>query len=217
MFVRWQLRARKRRGGSPLLTALLVECRRIDREPRQRVVAYLAGIRARDVGENARKHDGFWERVDARLDEFAVNADTRARIEAQIAPRVPRVTDENRAQFEAAVARTRCEIAADFGIWPPGGAWALRGQLSSPSIRPNEVNSDLVRRGEAAARISPVHGEGRHGRPCPACAGEQVLAVDGRDRRPRLRQVLAPTQCCRRPARRAPPRRRRARPHPAGH
>ncbi len=124
MFVRWQRRSRKRYGAPPLLTAVLVECRRVDGKPRQRTVAYLAGIRERFVGKNAWQHDRFWSRVDTRLDELALDPQTRATIEASIAARVPRVTDENQAQFAAEAAHARREIAAELtsiGIRPPGG------------------------------------------------------------------------------------------------
>ncbi len=101
MFVRWQRRRRKRYGGSPLLTAVLVESRRVDGDPRQRTVAYLAGIREKFIGEHERAHRKFWRKVDERLDELALDPATRARIEAGVAARVPRVTDENQAQFGA--------------------------------------------------------------------------------------------------------------------
>ncbi len=124
MFVRWQRRSRKRYGGSPLLAAVIVECRRVDGKPRQRTVAYLGGIRERFVGEHERRHEKFWNRVDARLDELGLDPSTRASIEASIAARVPRVTDENQAVFAAEAARVRREIAADLtsiGIRPPSG------------------------------------------------------------------------------------------------
>ena len=124
MYVRWQLRPRKRRGGSPLLVAVLVESRRVDGRPRQRNVAYLGGIRERHVGKTAREHNRFWAGVDARLDELGLDAVTRASIEARVAARVPRVTDENQAVFAAEAARVASEIASDLasiGIRPPGG------------------------------------------------------------------------------------------------
>ena len=124
MFVRWQRRSRKRYGRSRLLTAVLVECRRVDGKPRQRTVAYLGGIREKFIGQNVWQHDRFWSRVNARLDELALDPATRANIEASIAARVPRVTDENRDRIDAEAARTRREIAAELtsiGIRPPGG------------------------------------------------------------------------------------------------
>ncbi len=124
MYVRWQLRPRKRRGGSPLLVAVLVESRRVDGRPRQRTVRYLGGIIEKFIGKNARHHERFWRKVDARLDELALDPVTRANIEASVAARVPRITNENQTVFAAEAARVRREIAADLtsiGIRPPGG------------------------------------------------------------------------------------------------
>ena len=50
MYVRWKKRERSRRGWHTeppqLLTAVLVESRRVDGKPRQRTVAYLGSIRS---------------------------------------------------------------------------------------------------------------------------------------------------------------------------
>ena len=107
MYVKWQLRSRKRGGGYLLLTAVLVESRRVDGKPRQREVAYLAGIRERFIGEREDEHDKFWTKVDARLDALGLDTVTRAKIEVIVAKRVPRVTAENRAEFAAAMAHLR--------------------------------------------------------------------------------------------------------------
>ncbi len=88
MYVRWQLRPRKRRGGSPLLVAVLVECHRVDGAPRQRTVAYLAGIREGFIGKSMKQHERYWNRVDARLNELGLDAETRASIETKIAARI---------------------------------------------------------------------------------------------------------------------------------
>lgn len=107
------------------MTAVLVECRRVSGRPRQRTVGYLGGIIEKFIGKNARHHERFWRKVDERLDELAFDPATRAIIEASVAARVPRITDENQAQFAAEAARVRSEIAADLtsiGIRPPGGA-----------------------------------------------------------------------------------------------
>ena len=124
MYVRWQRRTRKRHPRSPLLVAVLVESRRVDGEPRQRTLGYLAGISEQLVGEREREHREFWAKVDERLDELGLDPATRAKMEASIERRVVRVTPENQAEFDAATARIRREIAADLasiGIRPPGG------------------------------------------------------------------------------------------------
>ena len=121
MFVRWQRRSRKRYGGSPLLTAVLVECRRVDGKPRQRTVGYFAGIRERFVGEHEREHRRFWAKVDERLDELELDPDTRAMIEASVESRVRRVTPENKAEFDAVRARLGRELEAEMAGRQRGG------------------------------------------------------------------------------------------------
>ncbi len=104
MYVKWQRRPRKRTGGSPLVMAVLVESHRVDGKPRQRVVAYLAGIRERFIGEREDEHNKFWRSVDAHLDALGLDAETRAKIETSVARTVARVTTDNRVEFEAAKA-----------------------------------------------------------------------------------------------------------------
>ncbi len=112
MYVRWQSRSRLRRGKSPLITAELVECRRVDGKPRQRLLAYLGGIREAYVDEREGKHRAFWRGVDERLDTLGLDPETRARVEASVESRVRRVTPENQAEFDAAEARIKLEMAA---------------------------------------------------------------------------------------------------------
>ena len=114
MYVRWQRRGRVRRAKSPLLTAVLVESRRVDGKPRQRVVAYLGGIREAHVDERERAHRTFWRGVDDRLDALGLDAEARARVEASVESRVRRVTPENRAEFDAAQARLKREVEAEI-------------------------------------------------------------------------------------------------------
>ena len=93
------------------MTAVLVENRRVDGNPRQTHVAYLAGIRERFIGVSQGQHDRFWRSVDARLDALPLDAETHATIKASIAARVPRVATENRDEFEAAMASRAHTIA----------------------------------------------------------------------------------------------------------
>ncbi len=122
MYVRWQRRSRKRRGGSPLLTAVLVECHRVDGEPRQRTLGYLAGIREKDVGNSPFHHEEFWSAVDARLDALRLDGETRSKVESQIAARVPRLSPEARAAFHAELERRRRAheaAGAAYRRWSP--------------------------------------------------------------------------------------------------
>ena len=113
MYVKWQRRPRKRVGGSPLLTAVLVESRRVDGNPRQKHVAYLASIRERFIGVSQGRHDGFWESVDAGLDALGLDADSRDRVEASVAEKVPRVAAKNRDELEAAMASRAHAMATE--------------------------------------------------------------------------------------------------------
>ncbi len=115
MYVRWQSRGRvRRRKSSPLLTAVLVESRRVNGSPRQRVVAYLGGIREAYVDERERAHRAFWRGVDDRLDELELDPETRARVEASVESRVRRVTPENQAEFDAANVHLQGKIAVEI-------------------------------------------------------------------------------------------------------
>ena len=104
--MRWQSRARKRRGGSPLLTAILVECRRIENRPRQRTVAYLGSIREGCIESTLARHVKFWLGVTERLDQLgdAITPGERERIEAALAKRVRRVTDAEHAGLNESLA-----------------------------------------------------------------------------------------------------------------
>ena len=96
-----------------MLMAVLVESHRVDGKSRQRVVAYLAGIRERFVGEREDKHDEFWRSVDARLDALPLDAEARAKIEASVAKRVTRVTTKSRAEYESMMTSRERTIATE--------------------------------------------------------------------------------------------------------
>lgn len=115
MYVRWQRRGRVRRGrSSPLLTAVLVESRRVDGKPRQRVVAYLGGIREAYVDKREWEHRTFWRGVVDRLDALGLDLETRARTEASVESRVRRVTPDNQAVFDAAQVRLQRKVAVEI-------------------------------------------------------------------------------------------------------
>ena len=102
----------------------------------QRVVAYLAGIGEKFIGEHEREHRKFWRKVDERLDELALDPATSAKIEASVAAGVPRVTADNVAVFSAETARVASEIAAELtsiGIGHPDG-----GEGESEAPRPSD-------------------------------------------------------------------------------
>ncbi len=115
MYVKWGSRRRVRRGkSSPLLTAVLVESRRVDGDPRQRTIAYLGGIREAYVDVREWEHRAFWRGVDERLDALGLDPETRARVEASVESRVRRVTPENQAEFDAAQVRLKGKVAVEI-------------------------------------------------------------------------------------------------------
>ena len=103
MYVRWQIKRRSEKPlnvwGSDLLTATLVESRRVNGKPRQRVIAYLGSIREKcaQTPEHVNHQLGFWNSVGAKLDGLAnqITPDERARIEAKLAARVRIPTPES--------------------------------------------------------------------------------------------------------------------------
>jgi hypothetical protein len=109
VFVRWKRRPlrRRRETSSPAeqaLSAVLVETHRVDGRPRQRVVRYLATIKAGQLVYPL-SVERFWQAVDARLAELPLADDQRHVIERKIGEAVPRpdpdVLARTRAEFEA--------------------------------------------------------------------------------------------------------------------
>ena len=107
MYVRWQVKPRTKKSlnvwKSDLLTATLVESRRVNGKPRQQVVAYLGSIReVCAVDPKYVNHQlGFWNRVGEVLDRLAnrVSSEERVKIEAKLRERVlvpaPEAVTEN--------------------------------------------------------------------------------------------------------------------------
>ena len=93
------------RRGSVTLTAVLLESRRIDGQPRQKYVARLGKLCVwanQDPGEYTRVDGGFahsgaviqfWHSLTDRLDGLDLR-EQRQSIESQIASRIPQPTDE---------------------------------------------------------------------------------------------------------------------------
>jgi hypothetical protein len=97
MFVRWQTRTRRARafGRDPRTdthwAAILAESQRIDGKPTQRHIAYLGGITESAI-ELPAQRAFFWKEVTQQLDELEVSEDDRARIEAAVEAKVPRLS-----------------------------------------------------------------------------------------------------------------------------
>jgi hypothetical protein len=119
VFVRWKRRPlRRRETSSPAqqaLSAVLVETDRVDGRPRQRVVRYLATVKAGQLGYPL-SVERFWRAVDARLADLPLADDQRLVIERKIGGTVPRPDTD-------VLARTR----AEFEAWTAGVNSMMRG------------------------------------------------------------------------------------------
>jgi hypothetical protein len=115
MLMRWITRPRRRRVEFPSqaierdagLKAVVVEKLYIDGKPTYLHVAYLAGITASAIAASAAGHSfaigrcvRFWEQVADRLDALGerLSPEDRERIEAKIAERVPRASEQERTE-----------------------------------------------------------------------------------------------------------------------
>jgi hypothetical protein len=113
MYIRWKRQRRRdikryewgagtRIEEQWLLSASLVEARRVDGAPRQRTIAYLGSIREGQMTE-AGPASRFWSSVERKLDELVLSDDQRATIESRLTDKVPRPSDEATAQYWAAL------------------------------------------------------------------------------------------------------------------
>ena len=105
MYVRWKRRPLRRRriDRSPdwAQSAVLVESRRIDGKPRQRVVRYLGSIRE-GMLEAIAWQAAFWRDVEWHLDDLGLDEATRRSVVATLLRTVPR-PDEAAVQRNAEV------------------------------------------------------------------------------------------------------------------
>ncbi len=103
MYVKWQTKRRSKAWHSrgDLLTATLVECRRIEGRPRQKVISYLGSVRLDFVEQHMIHHLYFWDSVSDRLDRIGDRIDTasRQRIEKKLSHRVAKPTAAQRAKL----------------------------------------------------------------------------------------------------------------------
>ena len=94
MFVKWQKRTRRSRAFGPRTdthwAAILAESSRVDGKPTQRHIAYLGGITESAI-ELPAQRAFFWQEVAQQLDQLALPKDDRARIEAAVEAKVPRL------------------------------------------------------------------------------------------------------------------------------
>src|SRR5262249_19337760 len=87
MFIRWRSRPNRAHIGGSLI-AHLVRSKRVDGKSRGRVLAHLGSCR--EPVDTLRHRLWFYEHSDKVLDRLALPPDDRAKIDAQLALRVPR-------------------------------------------------------------------------------------------------------------------------------
>jgi hypothetical protein len=95
-FVRWKIReseSRRNLKRSPRCKALLVEAVRINGQPRQRHIAFLASYKIDAIDEISTRAL-FWQRASARLDQLAdrISPEMRKKTEVELARHVPPAT-----------------------------------------------------------------------------------------------------------------------------
>lgn len=99
MFVKWSSRSRdytlRHREPHRTLVAQLIESRRVDGKPKKRTIAHLGTCR--EPVDRPRHRAWFYKRCDRVLDRLALDPDDRAKIEDQLAARIPRPNGEERA------------------------------------------------------------------------------------------------------------------------
>jgi hypothetical protein len=93
MFIRWKIHKRESNLGN-LLSAVLVQSQRRDGKPRQKILAYIASIREYHVATLPKIRGSFWRNVDKWLDSYGLDHAMRQKLEASIAARVQRPTEE---------------------------------------------------------------------------------------------------------------------------
>ena len=109
MFVRWKRRKkavtkrwrrpRRRSDAGDSLYCVLVESRRVNGTPRQKVLCYLGSLDEGDREKLWLRVD-FWDAVSAKLDRLQLTRRERAKIEESIGFVVLRVPDEEASAFK---------------------------------------------------------------------------------------------------------------------
>jgi hypothetical protein len=97
MFVRWRRRPNRDHIGTTLI-AQLVGSKRVDGKSRPCVLAYLGSCR--EPVDTLRHRLWFYERCEQKLNHLGLASEDRAKIDAQLAVRIPRPSNVDRALWE---------------------------------------------------------------------------------------------------------------------
>ena len=109
MFVRWKRRKkaatkpgrnpRRRSDAGDSLYCVLIESRRIEGKPRQKVVCYLGSVDEGHLDKTWLRVD-FWDAIKPKLDGLDLTRKERQRIEDSIQQIVTRIPEEQETQFK---------------------------------------------------------------------------------------------------------------------
>jgi hypothetical protein len=135
-------------GG--VLIAQLMESNRVNGKTRPCVLAYLGSCR--EPVDTLRHRLWFYERCDQVFDRLALAPDDRAKIDARLAARIPRPSDEEHAQWQ----REKAILMARFGR--PDGFAHVREWATANEDERRRALDELGKAEEA--RIVPAGGKG---------------------------------------------------------
>jgi hypothetical protein len=120
MFVTWRSRRNRDHIGGALI-AQLVESKRTDGKSSKRILAHLGTCR--EPVDTLRHRLRFYEHCEQVLDRLALAPEDRAKVDAHLATRIPRLSDEDRAQRQrerailmGSFARPEARVAPDTAI-----------------------------------------------------------------------------------------------------
>ena len=147
MFIRWINRNHK---GGGVLIAQLVESKRVDGQSRQRVLAHLGTCR--EPVDTLRHRLRFYERCEQALDRLALAPEDRTKVEAQLATRIPPLSDEEHALWQ----REKAILMATFGR--SGGFAFVKGWNAANEEERRRFLDELRKAKEAYA--APADGAG---------------------------------------------------------
>jgi hypothetical protein len=148
MYVQWVSRNRDRKDGGVLI-AQLVESKRVDGKPRKRVRAHLGTCR--EPVDTLRHRFWFYERCDRVLDRLALAPNDRAKIETQLAVRIPRPSEEERALWQ----QEKAILIAAFGR--SGGFAYVKGWNADNEEERRRFLDQLRKAEEVRAPVCPRH------------------------------------------------------------
>ena len=143
MYVRWRS-GRNRDQTDGALIAQLLGSKRVDGKSRHRVLAHLGTCR--EPVDTLRHRLRFYDRCERVLDRLALVPDDRAKIDAQLAARIPRPSDAERALWE----RERAILMARFSR--PDGFALVEGWNAVNEEERRRFLDELRKAEEARAR-----------------------------------------------------------------